>query len=147
MSIKGLYADEAINRFAESQYVNVWDALTRGFFCEAQMNDLPAEVIDDPESYFLEPTTAEGAPVSLRSALALRNASRAGNTITISRREEAGCWVACYPEGARAPGREETVAELFGTSELPTAFTLAAPADAVRDEIRRLNPGYEVVCL
>lgn len=36
------------------------------------------------------------------------------------------------------------VLELFGTDELPTAFTARASADVVLREIRRLNPDATV---
>jgi hypothetical protein len=69
MRVNGLFADQALTLFVPEQFVNVWDALTKCFHCEAQMNSLPAEVLEDPESYFLEPTDEMGIPMSLQKAL------------------------------------------------------------------------------
>jgi hypothetical protein len=68
--IFGLYADEAITKFAPGQWVNVYEVLPRGYLSEATMSSLPEEVLDDPEGYFLEPTDDDGNPMSLRRALA-----------------------------------------------------------------------------
>jgi hypothetical protein len=67
--ICGLYADEAASKFAPAQYVNVYEVPTRAFYCDARMDSLPEEVADDPEGYFLEPTTEGGDVMSLRAAL------------------------------------------------------------------------------
>lgn len=73
MKVNGLYADEAVGKFAPSQWVNVYVAFGRGeFYCEARMDSLPEEVLDDDESYFLEPTTEEGLPMSLEAAYKAR---------------------------------------------------------------------------
>jgi hypothetical protein len=74
MKVIGLHADEAMNQFSSTQHVNVWDTWMRGFYCEATMDSLPEEVIDDPESYFLEPTTEDGIPVTLEVALRVSHA-------------------------------------------------------------------------
>jgi hypothetical protein len=42
------------------------------------------------------------------------------------------------------PG-SEVIAELFGTRDIPTAFTAAAAGSAVLGEIRRLNPEADVI--
>lgn len=68
--IFGLYADEAMTKFAPGQCVNVYEVLPPGYFSEATMSSLPEEVLDDPESFFLEPTDENGNPISLRQALA-----------------------------------------------------------------------------
>jgi hypothetical protein len=65
----GLYADEAMTRFAPGQWVNVYEVLPAGYVSEATMSSLPDEVLDDPEDYFLEPTDEDGNPMSLRQAL------------------------------------------------------------------------------
>lgn len=69
MRVVGLYADEAITRFSPEQHVNIWDASSRCFHCEAQMSSLPEEVTDDLESFFLEPTDEAGTPISLKEAM------------------------------------------------------------------------------
>lgn len=48
-------------------------------------------------------------------------------------------WNATYsgPKGLK-------IADLFGTSTIPTAFTAQASAETVRREIERLNAGYIV---
>ena len=73
MRVFGLFADDGLLRFSPSQNVNVWCVWTRAFFCEATVNNLPEEVLDDPESYFLEPTDKSGQPISLASALSGSN--------------------------------------------------------------------------
>ena len=40
---------------------------------------------------------------------------------------------------------EKRIFELFGTYDLPTAFTDAADPEMVRAEIQQLNPGKKVV--
>lgn len=70
MRVNGLYADDAVGRFARTQYVNVYTTYGRGeHYCEARMDSLPEEVLDDPEDYFLEPVTEDGQPIKLRAAL------------------------------------------------------------------------------
>jgi hypothetical protein len=70
MNVIGLYGDEAIKQFHSNQHVNVWDVMMRAFHCDASMDSLPEEVLEDPESYFLEPTTEDGQPISLKEACA-----------------------------------------------------------------------------
>lgn len=69
MKVTGLYADEAIERFRPDQCVNIYDTLMRSFYCEATMNSLPEEVLDDPESFFLEPTDELSRPINVKEAL------------------------------------------------------------------------------
>lgn len=78
MKVLGLYADEALTKFSPDQHVNVWDVLMRSFHCEARMDSLPDEVTDDPESYYLEPTTEDGQPISLNEACGTKAASEDG---------------------------------------------------------------------
>ena len=54
-------------------------------------------------------------------------------------------WIASHPKDMKAPNSEQTIEELFGTTELPTAFTAWASAASVVDSIRSLNPNCEVV--
>ena len=44
------------------------------------------------------------------------------------------------PRGWIATSDDPQVLALFGTYDIPTAFTAAAPPEMVLDEIRRLNP-------
>lgn len=69
MKVIGLYADKAIGRFRPDQCVNIYDPFMRSFYCEATMDSLPEEVLDDLESFFLEPTDELGQPVNIRDAL------------------------------------------------------------------------------
>ena len=75
MRILGLYADDAVRRFAPEQHVNVWEVLPAAFLCEARMDSLPEEVLEDPEGYFLEPTDAEGTPITVNAALLIQGAA------------------------------------------------------------------------
>jgi hypothetical protein len=58
-------------------------------------------------------------------------------TIILKRSEN--CWIA-HHEGDRA----DELQELFGTTDIPTAFTEKADPEIVLAEIRRLNPGADV---
>ena len=44
---------------------------------------------------------------------------------------------------SKFPGDQEII-DLFGSDELPTAFTCRANWSEVREELARLNPGYQV---
>lgn len=92
---------------------------------------------------------AFGGCVGLEIVIPESYFSREGEkpVITLIRRKEANSWVACFPAGAKfgSPKSERTVEELFGTNEITTTFTAAAPAEDVLAEIGRLNPGYSVV--
>jgi hypothetical protein len=68
MRVVGLYADEAIKLLDSEQYVNVWDVEGHSFHCEATVGNLPEEVLEDLEAYFLEPTDELGRPVRVRLA-------------------------------------------------------------------------------
>lgn len=61
------------------------------------------------------------------------------DVIRLRRTEERG-WEALW----QGPHANE-VAELFGTTTLPTGFTEKAEAGAVLKEISRLNPGVVVM--
>lgn len=73
MRVVGLFADEAVTRFAFDQYVNVWDVISSSFHCEAQIGNLPDEVLEDLESFFLEPTDETGTPIRLVEATQRQN--------------------------------------------------------------------------
>ena len=75
MRIIGLYADEALIKFASTQDVNIWDVMMRSFLCEVRMDSLPEEVTDDPDNFILEPTDPEGRPIPLTQAYQYRNAN------------------------------------------------------------------------
>jgi hypothetical protein len=83
MRVRGLYADEALGRFAPEQHVNVWDVWLESFFCEAKMNCLPNEVLDDPEDYFLEPTDETGRPVDPRLVTTTNDKTEQANGIKL----------------------------------------------------------------
>jgi hypothetical protein len=59
---------------------------------------------------------------------------------TIVLRRSMDCWISHY-EGDRAAD----IQELFGTTAIPTAFTEKAEPETVLAEIKRLNPGVEVL--
>lgn len=60
---------------------------------------------------------------------------------TIKIRKDAKCYTAIMVDGER----KARVIELFGTNEIPTAFTEKASSITVIREIRRLNPDCKVV--
>jgi hypothetical protein len=53
------------------------------------------------------------------------------------------CWMSRTIGGVY----EEECRRLFGTNEIPTAFTAQAEPETVRREIQALNPALEVVLL
>jgi len=61
------------------------------------------------------------------------------DTITI-RRIPTG-WAADFAQHSTA----NEVRSLFGTTELPTSYTPRATADYVRQALKRLNPGSQVL--
>lgn len=75
MRVIGLYADEAVTKFASQQNVNIWDVMMRSFYCEGRMDSLPEEVTEDPDNFILEPTTEDGQTISLEEAYQYKNAN------------------------------------------------------------------------
>lgn len=59
------------------------------------------------------------------------------NTITINR--TTSCWTATY-SGPHAA----MIADLFGSTTVPTAFTSAASASDVIAKLTKSNPGVEI---
>lgn len=79
-TILGIQADLA-ELFHPDQWVNVYDAVTGGFFCECQVQHLVVVLMDrEPADYHLQPTDEAGVAMALNEALRLGREYRAKQT-------------------------------------------------------------------